>query len=136
MKKISILMMLAVGIAGTSLTSCNKYEEGPGLSIRSAKQRITNTWEVEKYVDNDGTETAGTSSDPTMTITKDGEFSVTDGSFTISGTWAFDDAKENITTTYDFGGTSISSTSKIIRLSMTELWLEDEDGDQVHYREK
>ncbi len=136
MKKISILMLLAVAVAGTSLTSCNKYEEGPGLSIRTAKQRITNTWEVEKYVDADGTETAGTADDATMTITKDGEFTVTDGSFSITGTWAFDDSKENITTTYSFGGSNISSTSKIVRLSMTELWLEDEDGDQVHYREK
>lgn len=136
MKKISILMLLAVAVAGTSLTSCNKYEEGPGFSVRSAKQRITNTWEVEKYVDADGTETAGTSSDPTMTITKDGEFTITSGSFNTSGTWAFDDSKENITTTYDFGGSSISSTSKIVRLTMTELWLEDEDGDRVHYREK
>lgn len=104
MKKISILMLLAVAVAGTSLTSCNKYEEGPGLSIRTAKQRITNTWEVEKYVDADGTETAGTADDATMTITKDGEFTVTDGSFSITGTWAFDDSKENITTTYSFGG--------------------------------
>ena len=36
--------------------SCGKYEEGPGISLRSKKARLANTWTITKTVTKDGDE--------------------------------------------------------------------------------
>ena len=41
------ILFLTLMVVGFS--SCKKYEEGPSLSFRSIKQRITNTWKIESY---------------------------------------------------------------------------------------
>jgi hypothetical protein len=43
--KRALLYILVV----TTIISCKKYEEGPALSLRSPKKRISAEWEVVKY---------------------------------------------------------------------------------------
>ncbi len=136
MKNLTLLLVVAVFMSGFTLTSCNKYEEGPAISLLPAKTRVTRTWEVEKYVYDDGTEEAGDSDDPVYNFTKDGSVSVTFGNATFNGTWLLDSNNENITISYSAGSISFNDDSKIVRLTTKEFWLEDEDGDQVHLQAK
>ena len=43
-KHLSILFISVI------LFSCAKYEDGPAFSVRSKKERISNTWEIDKVL--------------------------------------------------------------------------------------
>ena len=38
---------LAFAFIGAFLFSCQKYEEGPALALRTKKQRVANVWEID-----------------------------------------------------------------------------------------
>ena len=45
--------LIIVLLASLALGSCNKYDEGPGLSLRSKSHRLCGNWSVtETYVNN------------------------------------------------------------------------------------
>jgi hypothetical protein len=113
---------------------CGKYEEGPSFSLKTKKGRLCQSWSVDKWVDSNGNETAGTTSDLIYTYEKDGTVSVSDGSLSISGTWKFDDSKENIEVTSDASVSTSSTSYKIIKLTSSEFWTEEDDGFQVHFK--
>ncbi len=128
---------LKAGIALTMVSalvlgSCGKYEEGPGLSLRTKTARITGVWDAKEYVSSNGTVTADNSTS-TVEMVKDGAFKVTSGSTTTTGTWEFSSDKSKVKTTFSYTllGQTITNTSEstIIRLTNEELWLKDEDGD-------
>jgi hypothetical protein len=143
MKKLSILF---AAFAVVFLASCGKYEDGPGLSLRSKTSRLAGTWTV--------TEAFQGSTNITSSITNGGSVELTfnnDGAYsytydfvvfgiptngTVTGTWAFSDDKSQIVVSN--GGQSDSS--KILRLTNSELWLEESDGSggtyEVHYSSK
>lgn len=52
-------------LAGVVFTAC-KYEEGPGISLRSKRDRIANEWRVEKFV-YDGQDVTSTINDTFFT---------------------------------------------------------------------
>lgn len=136
MKIFKIALALTVLVSATTFTSCNKYEDGPGISLRSAESRVANTWEVEKYIDSDGTETAGDSNDPVYTMTKDGEITITDGSFTLDGEWSLREDDTVLRNEFVFFGSASVVDYTILRLANNELWLEDADGDKTYLKEK
>ena len=43
---LSVALLLALAIGG-----CKKYEEGPGFSLRSKKERLVDRWKVESVMD-------------------------------------------------------------------------------------
>ena len=135
MKNLRILSLALLAVTFV-LGSCNKYEEGPALSLRTKKARITNTWKTDKYVDSDGTEENAGDDDGTWEIKKDNSFTITQGQFTANGTWEFVNDKESLKTTITYSQSGLSfteeNTVKIIKLKNDELWIEDEDGDQTH----
>ena len=47
-----LFLMLAIAAA---FSSCKKYEEGPGFSLRSPEGRLEGTWKVEMATEKDGT---------------------------------------------------------------------------------
>lgn len=121
-KNFSLLVALTF-ILSLGLTSCEKYEEGPSLSLLSKKQRMTGTWlVVENDDDND---------ELTYTIDSDGSITMTyrDGnaSFSFDGQWNFSDDKEFIFTDFN----DDVDKFQIIRLKNKELILEDDDGDRT-----
>jgi hypothetical protein len=129
MKKITNIMLSAAFILAVTLTSCGKYEDGPGFTVRSKKARLCQTWKPVKFIDGQsGTETTYTGS-ATYTIEKDGSYKITDGSTTITGTWEWANDKEAIKTSYTVFGITTTNTSTITRLTMKELWTKDSDGD-------
>lgn len=131
MKQLFFLAFAVLSLSAVT-TSCNKYEEGPMLSVRSAEYRIIRTWEVDKYIYADGTEENGDSDDPVYTFTKDGEVSITDGNFTYTGDWDLNGDKDEITLEYSYGSFAVIDNYEIIRLTVNEFWVEDENGDQTH----
>ncbi|MBU3662822.1 MAG: hypothetical protein FGM41_06440 [Bacteroidetes bacterium] len=52
--KAGIIMLLLATASLFSIQRCNKYDDGPLVSIRSRTERVSNTWKVENYkVNND-----------------------------------------------------------------------------------
>jgi hypothetical protein len=144
MKKLSILF---AAFAVVFLASCGKYEDGPGLSLRSKKARLAGTWVVEEAIqgttDITGTITNGGSVE--VTFEKDGVFTYeydyvvfgVPASGSITGTWDFSDDKSELVIT---NGSGNSDSAKILRLTNSELWLEESDSNggtyEVHYAAK
>ncbi len=126
------IFTLTLFIAGSViLSSCGKYEEGPGFTLLPKKTRLTGTWEIDKYEDSNGNESTP-SDPPSMTFEKDGDYTITDGSFSISGKWEFNGDKSGIITEFDFFGTTQKDEVTIVRLTNSELITEDEDGDKTY----
>jgi uncharacterized lipoprotein NlpE involved in copper resistance len=144
MKKLSILF---AAFAVVMLASCGKYEDGPGFSLRSKTARLAGTWTV--------TEAFQGTVDITTSLTNGGTIEATfekDGSYTytynfvilgfptngsVSGTWAFSSDKSALEVT---DGSGQMDSSKILRLTNNELWLEQVDSNggtyEVHYSAK
>lgn len=136
MKSLKLFSFALLAVAFV-LGSCGKYEEGPAISLLTKKARLVGVWQVEKYVDADGTtDTPNANDESTWEFVKDGKFIAiaAGGGFsqTTTGTWEFSDDKESVLITFSAGGFSVTESSKIIRLKNKELWLEDSDGDQIH----
>ena len=144
MKKLSVLF---AAFAVVLLASCGKYEDGPGLSLRSKKARIQGDWTVESAVQAGVDITSDITFGGTVDVTfdKDGVFKYTydytilgqpiNGS--VTGTWDFSDDKSAVVVT---NGSGNSDSSKILRLTNKELWLEETDSNgstyEVHYKAK
>ena len=130
------LTTLLVGLALVFGTSCGKYEEGPGISFRSKKARVANTWAIEKYIV-DGTEIDITYfSDLSIEYTKDGKYTYSDGSSSSKGTWEFGDKKETIKETDEDGEVE---ESEIVRLTNKEFWTkhtENGSTSEIHLKSK
>jgi hypothetical protein len=135
MKKVILVLLMAV-IAMPTFQSCKKYENGPSLSFRSKKARVANDWAISYYLEDNIDITAQRTGDD-MTLTKDGDATYHkkngDKTTTITGTWKFDDAKENITfigtcTLYDLTNNpmidSVIQDMKITKLKEKEMWWE------------
>lgn len=127
---LSIFMLLFV------FAACNKYEDGPKFTLLSKKDRLANTWKVDKNIAKNGTITYPNANDKsTMTIEKDGDVIIFNGALSISvnGTWQFINDKESIRISINFIGQSTSSEARILRLKNKELWLRADDGTETHF---
>jgi len=123
-------------VSSATLTSCGKYEEGPGLALSSKTARLTGSWKLTAQTTN-GVADALTGLTQTMEITKDGKYSVLISysymgfNYTndFTGTWAFSDDKLNLITTVD--GLTGSDSQEILRLARKELKLKSVDGTET-----
>ena len=118
MKKTKIYLFLSIAvIISLAITSCGKYEDGPGFSLLSKTARMTNKWEL-KSVDGE-TIPAG---EAVLDLKKDGSFSINEDGYIIDGSWEFSNDKEDLR--LNMFGEGI--VFKIRRLTNKELWLENE----------
>ena len=128
MKKFNLaIATLLIASTGLTVSSCGKYDDGPGFSLLTKKMRLTGQWDPKEYVDSNGNTTSDNSSDY-FEVKKDGTYTVTSGSFSINGTWEFTSSKEKIKTTYTSGNVTTTDEQTIDRLTNKELWLKDSDG--------
>lgn len=108
------------------ILSCKKYEEGPALSLNSKKERVCNTWRVEKAYEGNEEKTSEYEG-WRITFTKDNYyFFYTVGTSSVSlnytGTWEFDNQKENIVARITDGSGLVEYRKyKIIKLMKNEL---------------
>lgn len=117
------------------LASCNKYEDGPSFSLLTKKARLTNTWKVDKYVDQNGNSSSPDSSDNgTLEFKKNGDVTITNSGLSVTGSWEFTKDKEYVQISYSAMGSTSSTEAKILRLKSKELWIQDPDTKmETHY---
>lgn len=128
MKTMKKTMMLTI-FGLVLLTSCKKYEEGPGFSLRSKKERVANLWKVDyAYNLRDRVITTADYTGDTWEFTKNGNFVERDnGSVDKTGTWEFVNDKEKITIKLPLD----THTYDILKLREKELWLKDAE-EELH----
>ncbi len=135
-----IIPALAIGLSALIITSCNKYDDGPAISLKSRTERVANTWEVEEAM-NDGNDVSSDFDQYQLTMLSDGDatlvalYSIGDLSFEFEtdGTWEFQDNQEKIF--LDFENDDADRTFVILRLMEDELWLREQGGDlELHLR--
>ena len=128
MKKLAIYVF-ALTLTATGISSCGKYEEGPGFSLMSKKARVTNTWKLTKVEVNGQDQTPSASSYSLSMTLKDDEtlsatYTVFNIPYNVTGTWAFSSDKANLILTAN----SETSTNEIIRLTNKEMKLRQIDA--------
>ncbi|MFM7006239.1 MAG: lipocalin family protein [Flavobacteriales bacterium] len=136
MKKLFFIGLTTLAVASATLTSCGKYEEGPGLALSSKTSRITGSWKLTAQTTN-GVADDLSSTTQTMEITKDGKYSAlivySYMGFTytndLTGTWAFSDDKTQVIMTVD--GATGTETSTIVRLAGKEMKLKTVNGSET-----
>jgi hypothetical protein len=127
MKKIITLVVLATFIM-VGVSSCKKYEEGPAISFRSKTSRVAGDWTLDKATQ-DGVDITSTIQIDYITFEKEGAYKFVGGGMEVTGTWSFDDKKENIIIKEE--GSADQQKFKIIKLKNKVLWFDQEVGTQI-----
>lgn len=142
MNKIASILLL-VALVAFGVSSCRKYEEGPNISLRTKKARVTNNWRVES-AQVDGIER---SLEPYWTKQKhymysDGKYIVTIidpvtlEARNVQGDWKlFDNDRKLALTTKNFSG-NIDSTNEynILKLYNKQMWIRKTDNSvELHF---
>lgn len=131
MKKVMLLLLPII----FTMAACNKYPEGPGLSLRSKKARLCNSWQISSAYQNgvDKTSDFNTAfAGYVININKDDTYSSSYNPFSLgtvseSGHWAFSDDKTHVTFTPNDSNTA-PTTWEILRLKEKELWAKFTDS--------
>lgn len=132
---ITLLLVLPMG-------GCSKYEEGPAISLRSRKERVANTWALDKAI-YDGGDITPQFKFYELKLTEDGgatlnyEFLVIDtvSKAETSGTWSFKNDDEYIY--FDYGDSTQDGEFHILKLREKEMWLEKTGNHfELHLKEK
>lgn len=112
--------------------SCGKYEEGPGLSLRTKKARLTGSWKEHKYISVLGVETLAQNNAPIHIFEKDDTYRYSSSGVLLNGMWEFMDDKNYIRyyASYPILGNVITDW-RIIRLTNKELWIETNTGRRI-----
>jgi hypothetical protein len=121
------------GVTAMGVSSCGKYEDGPGFSLLSKKARVVGDWEVKSV----GSQVFGSEYSVDMSFEKSGDLLVTSSysyqgysqSYSYAGSWDFASDKEQLSLIVD-GSVQLF---EIKRLTNKEMWLDDDitalDGD-------
>lgn len=128
----TISILLVITLSGLFTFQSCKYKDGPSLSLRTKKQRVTGDWTVEKITESDGDiYTSNQNNSIKYTFEKNGEGTNAIKLLGVTTTnpikWEFTDRKEKFKLTYSNG--NISNT-KILRLTNKEFWVLTADGDE------
>jgi hypothetical protein len=132
MKKLMNRVLVALVGMVFVLSSCGKYDGGPGLSLATKKGRISRTWVPSSTEDANGNVTTYQGDEFTITYDKDGSITYTIPVIgTQKGTWEFNSDKTAIITTF---GSSTDTSDPIYRLTSKDLWFKDADGSILKYK--
>ncbi len=119
-----LLFIVAIAIMLT-LPSCQKYADGPLISLVSRTERVANTWKVDNYKVN-GVDYTSLMTDYNETYTKEGTYSYSMGIVSGTGTWSFQNKDEEINLV---GITNQNSyTLFILKLEEKSFWFYYMDG--------
>ena len=127
--KTGLLTLFIAGLLFPLLQSCNKYEEGPAISLLSKTERLANIWKVENYKV-DGTDYTSLVSGYIEVFSKSGAYSYSWGVISKEGTWEFQNGDMEIKLT----GNDIQTSRvlHILRLENKALWYYYMDGEERH----
>lgn len=134
--KLKIINYSAVlfALLAFTLPSCKKYEDGPALSLRSKKERISNTWKIEQAMEN-GNDVTSSFDQYELQLLNNNRANLaaiyTWNNFTFeyetSGTWDLMNNNEDLK--LDFEDDDADNTYQILRLTEDELWLREKGDD-------
>lgn len=125
--------MAALMIA-TTFVSCQKYEDGPALSLTPRVERAANTW-IIAYAEEDGENVSSEFDQFELYMSTDGDAQL-DASYSAfgidydtstDGTWMLTSDEENIR--FDYEDDDQDNEYMILRLKNDELWIKDLDRD-------
>jgi hypothetical protein len=120
-------MLISFAVVAMILSSCSKYEEGPSISLKSAKARIAQEWKLVNMYNSSGEEQS-IIPEWFLDFSKDGNVTTEKYGFDQPGTWAFE-GDDNLKFTFGFNiaGSVVNSYEnyQILRLASDELWLID-----------
>jgi len=124
MKKLAFYAF-ALTLIAAGISSCGKYEEGPGISLLTKKNRITNVWNLASRTTN-GNTTSLSNTTWTVTINDDDSYNSKATVFGITvlnenGSWKFSNDKLQLLTIPS--GSSNTDSWDIVRLTKDELKL-------------
>lgn len=130
---IKVFALFFIGMTSV-LSSCKKYEDGPGISLRSKEERIANTWKVDKAYEN-GNDITNQYDQYELQMLRNGQATLvaiySTGNFNFefetNGTW--DLVNDNDDLRLDFEDDDADRTYQILRLKEKELWLREKGGD-------
>lgn len=137
MKKIKFYLLAFVfaTAALTYLPSCKKGTDDPVVSLKTRKDRFTNTWTLTKYEKNGTTQDIGGSTytynvfnNGTLTQTVEGTVFGAPVRTTSNGTWSFMNDDEDVKIIVG----SETTVYNIQRLASKELWLKETDGTDTY----
>jgi len=141
MKRIASVLFFAFVIL-ISISSCRKYEEGPNVSLRTKKARITNNWKYESALVN-GVEV---SLDPYYAKQKhyfyrDGKYiqtiidPITLEARNLQGNWTLYDNDKKIAITVKVPPANLDSTMdyNILKLFEKQMWLRTTDNSREYH---
>jgi hypothetical protein len=121
-----ILLMMIIGIVIPFNQGCQKYPDGPVISLKSKTTRISNTWVIDNYKLN-GTDYTSLVSGYSETFTKEGGYSYKFGLLEGTGVWAFANNNEIVRIT---GIDNQSNVDLVIqKLDDSQFWYYYMDGD-------
>jgi hypothetical protein len=120
-----VLIMVLFGVVLPFSQGCQKYPDGPLISLKTKSARISNTWEVDNYKVN-GTDYTSLVSGYSETFTKEGTYTYEMGLFNGTGTWAFTNNNETVLIT----GVDNQSTVELViqKLDDSQFWYYIMDG--------
>ena len=118
-------------------TACEKYPEGPNMSLRSRSERVANTWKAAKVTDGNSDVTSDYDQYE-LDLTKSGGATLTAKynffgetfEITTEGTWSFMEKDTKIA--LDFENNDADNVYRIDKLEEEEMWLR-EDGGTVEF---
>lgn len=140
MKKLRLVpVFIAILFIALILDSC-KYEEGPSISFRSRKERVANTWAMDKYTVNSYDSTLGFNllyPQARWTFNKNGgfmyTFNIADSAIIANGEWEFTSNDDAINLSYaTLADTIKKQTVTILRLKEKEFWFKRTDIDTIN----
>jgi hypothetical protein len=82
------LLLIVLALISVTIQSCKKYPEDSTISLKSRKERVTNTWDVDNYKIN-GSDYTSLVSSYIETFTNNGDYDYNWGLLDGSGTWSF-----------------------------------------------
>lgn len=126
-KYLSVIIILVL-----VLSSCTSYDYGPLFSFRSTTQRLTGEWTLEMTLVNDRNDVVWFEQEKNYVYQFDKKgraykikMSDSKEMYSYSGSWKFDDDKQNLIIEFEESEKADSKDYKfeILRLSNSELWL-------------
>lgn len=119
--KSALMLLLTIIFIG-----CNKYPEGPSFSLRTAHDRISNTWTAFEITRN-GMDVTNEYQQFFLELERDGgaEWRFENNSIITEfiGNWELTDNGRNILFNWGLG---TSNEWRILKLKTEEVWFEDE----------
>lgn len=137
--KTNLLIISAFVLIVSSLSSCQKYPDGPMLSLRTRTERVANDWKISQALENGKDVTSdytkyelGLSHNGSASLTATYKLFEMSYEFTTSGTWSFVDSDKKISFVFD--KSSANGVYEILKLKEVEMWLKSDDGKvELHF---